>query len=685
MLRPPLVRAAALAFAALLAACSLRSASGEPARAATTSAAKSPLAQPGGVANGGLASAVRQPSSLRVPIRPGDAVWGSPTAPVTIVEFTDLECPFCARVEASISELEKRYGAEQLRIVVKHFPFHDHSEQAARVAQAVLLHGGSDAFFRFITLAFQHQDLLGSEAALRQFAVQSGVDADRASAAAQSPEVTDKLATDAELVHTLGVTGTPTFFINGKRLVGAQPLTEFTSLVDLELAAARALLAQGMAAELVYARRVGENAAGDALLAGPPREKEAQERADESDGDSVIWKVPIAGTPLRGPATALVTIVEFSDYECPYCRRAEETLDKLFELYPDKLRLSRRENPLPFHKHALAAATFALEARAQRGDAGYYEAGDKLYLSGLEPEHLDDIAGELKLDITRVRRAISSQAHRATIERDQDLALSLNAMGTPHFFINGWRVSGAQPLSQFREVIDAQLKVAEALVKTGVAPARVYDELLKRGKEAEPPARWSLPPPAADLPSRGPKSAPVVIEIFGDLQCVFCAHAQATLAEIEKRNAGKVRIVWHHLPLESLHPHARMAARAVVEARVQKGDLAFFRLVELFYRDQNASDAFTDARLSAYARELGLDAERLLAASKDSRHDAVIDADLALADQADIHSTPSFSINGYELTGAQPAIAFQRIIRYALAQPTRPPAKKPSSELQQAH
>ncbi len=669
MLLPTPLRRVALAVSLLLAACSLRSSQGSA--GATPPGAPSPApAQPAAAA----APAERQPSSMRIPITSDDAVWGSRVAPVTIVEFTDLECPFCARVQPTLEQLKKTYGPEKLRLVIKHFPFHEHSELAARYAEAVRLLGDDEAFFRFMALAFEGQAELGSEAALGQWAEASGVKSTAARSLAQSREVSAKLAADSELVQALGITGTPAFFINGAALVGAQPLSDFAALVERELAETQKLLVAGKPAELLYPARVGMNVV-PAAAAG--RQEKKPEPSREAEEEGVIWKVPIAGTPLRGAKNALVTIVEFSDYECPFCRRAAETMDKLFELYAGKLRLSFRENPLPFHKHALPAAHFALEARAQRGDAAYFEASHRLFLSGLEPAHLDDIAKELKLDVARMRSAVAREAHRSQIERDQELAASLKANGTPHFFINGWRVSGAQPLSRFQEVIDAQLKVAEALVATGVPPARVYDEIQRRAKEPEPPQRWpELPPPVAGLPSRGPKTAPVVIEIWSDLQCPFCARAHDTLAALEKSYAGKLRLVWHHLPL-GFHKNARSAARAAIEAQVQKGDAAFFRMVDLFYADQAEGDAFSDERLRKYAAELGLDAERLIAASKDTRHDPLIDADLALAEQAGMSGTPSFSINGYELVGAQPLLSFKRVIGYALSHPAAKAKKKP--------
>src|SRR5262245_61493640 len=138
---PTPLRRLALVLLALQGACSFTTRSGEPQARTAARGAREPEAP--------AQDQARQPSSKRIPIGPADAVWGSPTAPVTIVVFTDLECPFCARAESTLEGLKAQYGSEQLRIVVKHAPFHDHSELAARYAQAALVQGGPKAFFRF--------------------------------------------------------------------------------------------------------------------------------------------------------------------------------------------------------------------------------------------------------------------------------------------------------------------------------------------------------------------------------------------------------------------------------------------------------------------------------------------------------------------------------------------------------
>ncbi len=107
-----------------------------------------------------------QPSSDPLPVGSDDPVWGAATAPVTLLEFSDLQCPFCARVQPTIKALQAKYGPNQLRVVFKHNPlsFHEHALPAAKVADAVLHQGGSSAFFAFLDLAFEEQLTLGDEA-----------------------------------------------------------------------------------------------------------------------------------------------------------------------------------------------------------------------------------------------------------------------------------------------------------------------------------------------------------------------------------------------------------------------------------------------------------------------------------------------------------------------------------------
>ncbi len=601
-----------------------------------------------------------QPSSEPLPVGSDDPVWGAATAPVTLMEFSDLQCPFCSRVQPTIKALQAKYGPNQLRVVFKHnpLPFHANARPAAKVADAVLHQGGSPAFFAFLDLAFEEQQKLGDEA-LSAWVARVGLDPKVVLLRADLPETNDKIERDIALSANVGADGTPAFRINGKSLTGAQPLDSFTSIIDAELAAANELLRKGTPAEAVYKTRVAAN-----YVAPKPDPDD-----DEPERDLVIWKVPVKGAPTIGPSDALVTIVEFFDYQCPYCRHAEATMNDLMARYPKDVRVVLRQNPLPFHPRALPAANLALEARARKGDAGFLEANRRLFEGKLEESDLLALGKELKLDEKRLKNALANNTHAAEIEADMDLASDFKASGTPHFFINGLRLSGAQPLENFVTVVEAQLKVANALVAAGTPRAAVYDEIMKHAQDPDPPERKELPAPNADNPSRGPVSAPILIHEFADFQCPFCQKVDKTLTELEKAYPNKLRFVWHDYPL-SFHERARPAAIVAREVRAQKGDAGFWKIHDLLF---SSDTELNDETLAKYTAALHLDQARLSAAQTDGRFDSVLAKDKALAEDAGIRGTPAFVINGYYLSGAQPLKAFKRIIRYALAHPAPKP------------
>jgi len=605
-----------------------------------------------------------QPTSEPLPVGSDDAVWGSANAPVTIVEFSDLQCPFCSRVHPTLQALERQYGPDKIRIVFKHnpLPFHPYAKPAAKVADAVLRQGGSRAFFGFLDIAFAEQNKLGEEGTFADWVRRVGLDPATVLPRAELEDTADKLDRDVALAAKVGANGTPAFRINGRTLSGAQPLGEFTTLIDAELAAAAELVKNGTPPSQVYGVRVAMN-----FNAPKPAADE-----DEPEEDLSIWKVPAAGAPVEGPKDALVTIVEFYDYQCPYCRRVQATLDQLLARYPKDLRIVRRQNPLPFHPRAVPAANLALEARAEKGDPGFLDATRGLFddKRGLEDEDLLKLAKDLKLNEKRAEAAIKNNTHQAEIEADQDIASDFRAAGTPYFFINGQRLSGAQPLESFVTAIDVQLKVANALVADGTPRAKVYEEIMSRAKDPAPPEEKAIPDATANNPTRGPLNAPVVIHEFADFQCPFCERVEPTLGQLEKAFPGKLRFVWHDLPLP-FHQNALPAAFVAREARAEKGDAAFWKIHDLLFRDQKDEHAFSAQKYSEYASALGLDANKLAAAPNDARFKSLIDQDKTIAENAHINGTPAFVINGYFVSGAQPLSAFKRAVRYALAHPRK--------------
>lgn len=179
----------------------------------------------------------------------------------------------------------------------------------------------------------------------------------------------------------------------------------------------------------------------DVSLPAPPRERKQVE----------------ATGPARGPEGAKVTIVEFSDFQCPFCSRAIKTVDEVVKQYDGKVRLVFRQFPLDFHQQAAKAAEASLCAADQ---GKFWEYHDKLFASqqALQVADLKQYAGELSLDAAKFGECLDSGAKAAQVNADLEAGKKVGVNGTPAFFINGVMLSGAQPIEEFKSIIDEELK-----------------------------------------------------------------------------------------------------------------------------------------------------------------------------------------------------------------------------------
>jgi protein-disulfide isomerase len=389
------------------------------------------------------------------------------------------------------------------------------------------------------------------------------------------------------------------------------------------------------------------------------------------------FKVPVtAAQPAKGAEDALVTIVEVSDFQCPFCKRVEPTLTTLMQDYKGKLRIVWRNNPLPFHQNATPAAELAMEAHAQGGSEKFWKAHDKLFdnQTALARENLDTYAQELGLDATKYKAALDNHTHKAQIEADQAVATKFDARGTPAFFINGRFLSGAQPIERFKEIVDDEIKRAEKLIKSGVAKNQIYAALTKNalGQKAEeaaaqPQAPRRQPDPNAvykvavgDSPVKGAPDALVTIIEFSDFQCPFCSRVEATVKQVTDTYGKDVRVVFKQNPLP-FHQNAGPAAEAALAA----GDQGkFWDMHGKLFTNQQALER---DKLEGYAKDLGLNLAKFKASLDSNKHKAQIEAEQKVARDLGAAGTPSFFINGRSLRGAQPFEAFKAVIDEELA------------------
>ncbi len=161
--------------------------------------------------------------------------------------------------------------------------------------------------------------------------------------------------------------------------------------------------------------------------------------------------------PTKGPDDAPVRIVEFSEFQCPYCARVGPTMQRIMDTYGDKIQVVFRNYPLPFHDDAVGAAEGAQCADAQ---GKFWEYHDKLFANqrALDTTNLKKYAVELGLDAEAFNACLDSGKYKETVTEDHAYGSTLGVRGTPAFFINGRFLNGAQPFEAFQSIIDEELE-----------------------------------------------------------------------------------------------------------------------------------------------------------------------------------------------------------------------------------
>lgn len=405
---------------------------------------------------------------------------------------------------------------------------------------------------------------------------------------------------------------------------------------------------------------------------------------------TAAMRVPIDGLPLVGNDRALVTIVEFTDYQCAYCARSQETISALRDTYKDDLRVAVAAHPLPMHDRARPAALAALAA-AEQGKLAAMHARLFVGQKALDDAGIQRAAADVGLDVAKFDAARRSPAVAASLDLAEALGRTAGVTGTPTFFVNGRRVVGAQPLEKFRAIVDEEIAKARALVASGVRREDVYAKILETALPLAPPAPagdgescggqddgecHGAPSKGADpardekpvdvridgAPLRGFARAPVTVVVFIDFECPFCARVQATLRDLEQAYAGKVKIAFKNRPLP-MHSNARLASKAAMAAQAQG---KFWEFHDVLFAHQGALDR---ASLDRYAREIGLDAARFARDLDGTELDLRIAADEADAKTLGVEGTPTTFVNGRRVVGAQPLAGFKAAVEKALSEP----------------
>ena len=189
-----------------------------------------------------------------------------------------------------------------------------------------------------------------------------------------------------------------------------------------------------------------------AAKTGPVRDAGAREAIDRNRRYPVSTK----GAPARGNPDAKVAVVEFSDFECPYCASSVDTLNQIAKTYGDKVRIVFKHMPLEMHTKA-RAAHLAAEAAFRQGK--FWPMHDKIFANQKEmsPEKYREYARELGLDLKQYDRDVADASVKQRIDADSAEARQLGVRGTPAFYVNGRYLPGAVPFAAIQQLLDEDL------------------------------------------------------------------------------------------------------------------------------------------------------------------------------------------------------------------------------------
>ena len=225
------------------------------------------------------------------------------------------------------------------------------------------------------------------------------------------------------------------------------------AILGLSVLGGSYLMVQSLDAASGQLAELGEAVAGLEVGAAPAKREAPRRRGIDPNK---VHKVNTVGSPSIGPDDASVTLIEFSDFQCPFCARVTPTLEQIQETYGDDVRIVFKHLPLRIHPQAPMAHAASEAAKAQ---GKFWEMHDLIFANPrqLTEEKFIEYAGQIDLDVEQFKVDMASPEVKKRVDADVAEASQLGVTGTPGFFINGKFVSGAKPFADFKQRIDAEL------------------------------------------------------------------------------------------------------------------------------------------------------------------------------------------------------------------------------------
>lgn len=410
-------------------------------------------------------------SVYRVPH--GDAPASGPaTAPITIVAWSDYACGFCYRVQTTLAALDALYPG-MIRWVHRFLPLDEDVTVTAEASLAAAAQGAFVPMSDRLYAVAGRVDRAGVELVAREL----GLDMVRFRADLDTRVHRATIQKDEEDAKKLGLTGTPAFFINGRPIHGNQPIKVFADTVDEELARAR------------------ETSGGyDALVASgkPTADVVGGTEHPEFELDpNTAYRMGV-GLPGHqiGTDTALVTIVVWSDFQCPFCAKAAPVLQQIRTRFGDDVRIVFRHLAMTAHRKAQLAAEAAIAAADQ---GKFWAFHDRIFaqFGSLDRADLEAFARDAGLDMGTFTAALDDRRYHELVVTEGATAMALGVDGTPTMFVNGQPIIGAREYSVMERVVQAHLDRARAAVAAGLGAGDIYALVMSSaiGSERADPSR----------------------------------------------------------------------------------------------------------------------------------------------------------------------------------------------------
>ncbi len=511
-------------------------------------------------------------SSFGQDAKPPSETAGTTSRTVTIIEYADFQCPFCAQQAPDVRKLQAEYPGT-LTVTFKNFPLPFHKQSRA-AHLAALAAGEQGKFWDMHDLIYQSPEHLAISD-LDRYAAKLGLDLEKFHRSVEDPGQSKLIDKDIAGGHALGINATPTFVVDGHTLVGRQSYARLKQIIAAELK-------------------------GESWMNPDP------------------VSIDASNAPSQGLETAAVTIVEFSDFECPYCARAVPEVRRIIRANHDNVRFVFKNFPLDIHPDSQLAHMAALAA----GEQGkFWPMHDLIFAhqKTIKREDLMGFAAQLSLDMKKFQADLESPLLQARIQSDKQEGERIGVNATPTFYVNGEEFSGFSA-ERMQTQIDQEV-------------------FLPRPDQAQVTAAL----PDLDL-TLGPKDAPIRVLWYADLTSPLTAKSAIALQQFMAAHVGAVRVEFKNFPLQS-HPSALLVHEFALAAAAQG---KFWTVESLLLSDPKPKDR---EELKALAFQAGIDQRRLWSEVNANKYASFISNNLKEARKAGVTGSPTFVVGDRKLDG----------------------------------